>query len=382
MIFFDTTKTGAGHRSGLNRVSERLRAELGAAVTPVRWGEWDQVAGPDDWFVTGELFAAAERPGFSDFLAARRCRTAAIFHDAIPLRFPHITWPRSVARHPAYMKLLASFDRIWAVSATSRTDLLGFWHWQGLTAVPSVDLLALGADFRAGNRVLAGPSQQPKRPSFLCVGILEPRKNQALLLQAFAELWREGVRFDLHIVGRVNPHFGGPILDRLKLLRREFSALRYHEAAGHRLPHDRRRLRAAAARVALAGRALYLQRPAGPARKRRRRRLPAGEDRRPGGVEGGAQAHPDRRHAARPPADPGADAPAAHVGRCGFGPAGRACAYSRLRAYAIASPILSSCSSVCIAEMAVRIRSLPTGTAGAMDMTVKTPFSSSAFQKV
>jgi glycosyltransferase involved in cell wall biosynthesis len=232
MIFFDTTKTGdTGHRSGLNRVSERLRAELGAAATAVRWGEWDQAAGPDDWFLTGELFSAAERPGFADFLAARRCRAAAIFHDAIPLRFPHITWPRSVARHPAYLKLLAGFDRVWAVSAASRTDLRGFWHWQGLTVLPSVDLLALGADFRAGSRVLAGPPPVPARPALLCVGILEPRKNQALLLQAFAELWREGVRFDLHFVGRVNPHFGAPILGRLKRLRREFSALHYHDAA-------------------------------------------------------------------------------------------------------------------------------------------------------
>ena len=50
-------------------------------------------------------------------------------------------------------------------------------------------------------------------------------------------------------------------------------------------------------------------------------------------------------------------------------------------AYAIASPIWSIWSSVCMAEIAVRIRSLPGGTAGATDITVKTPFSSRAFQK-
>ena len=54
--------------------------------------------------------------------------------------------------------------------------------------------------------------------------------------------------------------------------------------------------------------------------------------------------------------------------------------YSFLTAYAIASAIFSNCSSVCIAEIAVRMRSLPAGTAGAIDMTVKTPFSSSARQ--
>ncbi len=54
---------------------------------------------------------------------------------------------------------------------------------------------------------------------------------------------------------------------------------------------------------------------------------------------------------------------------------------SFLTAYAIASPILSSCSSVCMAEIAVRTRSFPTGTPGLIDMTVKTPFSRSARQK-
>ena len=44
------------------------------------------------------------------------------------------------------------------------------------------------------------------------------------------------------------------------------------------------------------------------------------------------------------------------------------------------SAILLYLDRVCIAEIAVRIRSLPAGTAGAMDMTVKTPLSRRAFQ--
>src|SRR4051812_48690197 len=38
MIYYDTTKMGAAkHRSGLTRVSGRLREELGGTVTPVVW---------------------------------------------------------------------------------------------------------------------------------------------------------------------------------------------------------------------------------------------------------------------------------------------------------------------------------------------------------
>ena len=230
MIYFDITKAGSsGHRSGLMRVSARLAAGLGPAATEVRWPEWNRAAGADDWFFTGELFSGEERPGFAEFLAARPCRLAAIFHDAIPLKHPHITWPQSVARHPGYMKLLARFDRVWAVSEASRAELLGFWRWQGVEKTPIVEVLALGADFNVAPRVNARPPMADS--GLLCVGIVEPRKNQTFILDVCENLWTDGARFDLHVVGRVNPHFGKPIVARIRSLEKKFSGLHFHEAA-------------------------------------------------------------------------------------------------------------------------------------------------------
>ena len=232
MIYFDVTKAGtAGHRSGLMRVSARLADGLGAAAAEIRWPEWNHAVRADDWFFTGELFSEEERPGFSEFLASRPCRLAAVFHDAIPLKHPHITWPQSVARHPGYMKLLARFDRVWAVSEASRADLLGFWHWQGVKKTPPVELLALGADFSAAPRVISRSQLSTLNPQLLCIGILEPRKNQGFLLDVCEELWGEERRFELNVVGRVNPHFGKPLVARIKSLRRKYPDLRFHEAA-------------------------------------------------------------------------------------------------------------------------------------------------------
>lgn len=230
MIYFDVTKAGAsGHRSGLMRVSARLATGLGAVATEVRWPDWDRKVQASDWFLTGELFSAEERPGFATFVAARPCRMAAIFHDAIPLKHPHITWPQSVARHPGYMKLLAQFDRVWAVSEASRNELLGFWRWQGVTKMPPVDVLDLGADFNAAPRVT---EPVPPQAQLLCIGIVEPRKNQTFLLDVCEDLWGEGFSFELHVVGRLNPHFGRPIAARLKSLARRYSGLRYHTMIG------------------------------------------------------------------------------------------------------------------------------------------------------
>lgn len=233
MIFFDVTKAGgSGHRSGLMRVSARLADGLRDVATEVRWPAWDRTGlRPGDWFFTGELFSEEERPGISAFLENPVCRRAAIFHDAIPLKQPHITWPQSVARHPGYMKLLAKFDRVWAVSEASREELTGFWRWQGIAKTPPVEVLALGADFNGAPRVRQRPGGEAGRPALLGVGILEPRKNQAFLLDVCEELWGEGLAFDLHLVGRVNPHFGKPLVNRIATLRKKFAGLHYHEAA-------------------------------------------------------------------------------------------------------------------------------------------------------
>jgi glycosyltransferase involved in cell wall biosynthesis len=231
MIYFDVTKAGgSGHRSGLMRVSARLGDELGAAVRKVRWPQWNREAGAGDWFLTSELFSEEERPGITEFLNARRCRTAAIFHDAIPLKYPQITWPQSVARHPGYMKLLAQFDRVWAVSAASRDELMGFWKWQGLERTPPVEVLSLGADFNGMARGARNRGEK-REPALLSVGILEPRKNQTLLLDVCEELWREGLKFELNLVGRVNPHFGRPLVERVQALAEKFPGMRYHAAA-------------------------------------------------------------------------------------------------------------------------------------------------------
>lgn len=246
MIYYDITKMGAArHRSGLMRLTSRLMEELGSTVTPVSWEARRRafVAGarrelvaftPQDWFFTVELFSEAERPGISAFIHQPPCRLAAMFHDAIPVKHPHITWPQSVQRHPGYMKLLASFDRAWAISDTTRRDFTEFWRWQGAEVRCQVDVIELGADFDGGNRVQRDPLIAPGRPALLCVGIVEPRKNQGFLLDVAEALWGQGVDFSLGVVGRVNPHFGRAWQKRMQQLQKRESRFRFHLSPGDR----------------------------------------------------------------------------------------------------------------------------------------------------
>lgn len=231
MIYFDVTKSGkARHASGLMRVNRRLAAELNGHIKPVVWGKWNPAeATADDWYLTTEVFDVEQRPGFGDFLNQSDCRLAALFPDAIPLQHPQITWPHSVARHPLYMQMLSKFDHVFAISAAVKEDLEGFWRWQGNRAATTVSVLPLGADFDGSAR-WPRRSQIPAK-SLLCVGIVEPRKNQKFLLEVARHLWDEGVEFDLHIVGRINPHFGRPIVREMKRLSGMGYRLQFHEGA-------------------------------------------------------------------------------------------------------------------------------------------------------
>ena len=102
MIFFDVTKSSSiRHRSGLARMSERLREELGQSAEAAPWTELESRARGEDWFVTAELFSEAERPGFGEFLRKPNCRTAAIFADAIPMKQPHTTCASNAERPTA-----------------------------------------------------------------------------------------------------------------------------------------------------------------------------------------------------------------------------------------------------------------------------------------
>ncbi len=244
-LLWDFTRTArASEYSGIHRLSRCLLVELQKLlgkdqVWPVIWqkGGWRHwpmalwqnrkvSPGAHDIVVTPYLVTERERPGWTHFLRENAGVKVAIFHDAIPLRFPEITWPASVHRHPLYMKELGLYDRILAVSEESREDLLNYWRWLGLAAKP-VEVFRSGAD--ADHSPRQAPEQwREEATAVLAVGILEPRKNQELLLAACQRCWEEGLSFPLHLVGRVNPHFGKGIRDRLQKLRRRGFSVRHH----------------------------------------------------------------------------------------------------------------------------------------------------------
>jgi glycosyltransferase involved in cell wall biosynthesis len=253
MLYFDVTKVaGQSHRSGIVRVSQCLRHELSRlaadGMTEVAWSDHHAAfvgaargvpieAGPGDWLITPELFSEHERPGMSSWLISRACRAAALYHDSIPLQYPEFTWPQSVTRHPHYLKMLACFDLVIANSNASAREIWSYWDWLGVRT-PELISISLGADGAMKHRVTRPDPAHATRNSVVMVGILEPRKNQDAVLDAAEVLWGEGLKFSLNFAGRVNPHFGKTVAERIRDLRsqgwqvRHLSDLQDGEIAG------------------------------------------------------------------------------------------------------------------------------------------------------
>ena len=230
-ILYDVTKAcKQKQKSGIARVSSCLKTELKALLddrfVEVAWDDRSRVIKPrtkvnnwslrsDDVFLTCELFCEYEREGIENFVREFPGLTYGIFHDAIPLQYPEFTWPHSVQRHPSYMKMLALFSGIFAVSSHSAMQLEEYWEWLELERAPSVRSIQLGCDG------LFGELRSPKKkigdpPSILTLAILEKRKGQDIAIDAAKSLWDEGLKFHYDFVGRTNPYFGKDIERELK----------------------------------------------------------------------------------------------------------------------------------------------------------------------
>ena len=172
-----------------------------------------------------EVFSPGVAAALPALFAAVRGPRVALFHDAIALKYPELTPTKTVARFPAYLRELLSFDGVAAVSDDSRTSLLDYWRWLGVPTMPPVHTIALGVDAKC--HLIDDTSVSTQPPVVLSVGSIEGRKNHLALLEACEQLWAGGVRFELRLVGLAHPQTGRAALARLHTLQAAGRPLRY-----------------------------------------------------------------------------------------------------------------------------------------------------------
>jgi glycosyltransferase involved in cell wall biosynthesis len=162
------------------RVDLRLKTLVGAHGWRTAWSRlgWP----PAEWWL-----GPFDVLHFTDWMypPQRRGLRATTIHDLVPLHFPEWVTARTRAMHSRkYADAARSCDVIFANSAFTADDVaatLGFARDRVVVAHPGI-----GAEFHAG-----GEAADLGRPYLLTVATLEPRKNLATLVDAYALLGEE-----------------------------------------------------------------------------------------------------------------------------------------------------------------------------------------------
>jgi glycosyltransferase involved in cell wall biosynthesis len=136
-----------------------------------------------------------------------RCRTGVIGFDCVPVTTAETTALGVSEAFATNLAAVRHMDTVSTISAAAGTEYGG---WRKMLASVgqkgpeiSVNLLpsevpdSSPADLDAARSRLLVPGM----PMVLCVGTHEPRKNHVALLHASELLWRQGVRFNLVLVG-------------------------------------------------------------------------------------------------------------------------------------------------------------------------------------
>ncbi len=168
----------------------RLRREAGLARAALAW------AGRDGWGMRRALKRAGV-PGDAvylnaghtnlthDLMAALPLRKAVLIHDTIPLDHPQWTRPGQDAAFCARLGAACDHaDLLLAVSAATAARLRDWRARLSLPARARIAAVPIGTGLARPD--MAHPL--PPAPYFLTLGTIEPRKNHALLLDAWARL--------------------------------------------------------------------------------------------------------------------------------------------------------------------------------------------------
>lgn len=154
------------------------------------------------------------------------CAVAAIGYDCIPVlsaeHFPEAEPNRFVH----YLTLVKHLRRMAGISVSATVEFQGYADALGAQGLPGPQVVERLLPAEADAAHAGAPGAARSRPLVLSVGSLEPRKNQLALLYASEVLWREGLDFELLLVGR----YGWPTsalrdeLDRLRVAGRPLRA--------------------------------------------------------------------------------------------------------------------------------------------------------------
>ena len=134
-----------------------------------------------------------------------------VVYDLLPLLMPQAFVEGAMPLYQSWLKCISRYNGAVCISKAVVQDLRYWIKTQSDRPLANweIDWFHLGADVDQSSPSKGLPSQSDavlkgmrQHPSFLMVGTLEPRKGHAQVLEAFEQLWQQGEKINLVIVGK------------------------------------------------------------------------------------------------------------------------------------------------------------------------------------
>jgi len=170
-------------------------------------------AAPEPNWQPGDVLLLADAlwivPRWKDAVNEARSRGAKIvvvIYDLIPITHQQFFAPMFCAQFATWLQqILPLADGFVCISHATATELKLFAERCGIANLAPVGVFPLGTTFsvvRNGTSDRMAPILESLPSPVLMVGTIEPRKNHALVLDAFEQAWDQGSRLPLLVIGR------------------------------------------------------------------------------------------------------------------------------------------------------------------------------------
>jgi glycosyltransferase involved in cell wall biosynthesis len=143
---------------------------------------------------------------------------AVIGYDCIPVVSADLMPEGESERFVHYLSTVKHAKRIAAISESSAMEFQGYANMLSTQGLSAPEVVACPLPVEVPGSGSANPRPAGRSRSVLSVGSFEPRKNQLGLLHAAEVLWREGLDFELVLIG--GSGWGREFPDRIRRLRR------------------------------------------------------------------------------------------------------------------------------------------------------------------
>lgn len=149
--------------------------------------------------------------GFYQHLRQQGVTVKFLVYDLLCIQQPHHFIPGAAVGFTNWLEVVGECDGAICISQTVAHDLRRWMNTKQWKRLCSFQIAAnpLGADVQNSTPSMGVPADAKnvlaalkKRPTFLLIGTLEPRKGHAQVLDAFEYLWRHDTDVNLVIVGK------------------------------------------------------------------------------------------------------------------------------------------------------------------------------------